>query len=178
MFNPLNLISKIIKGNNQKELDRIQKIVKSINLLEKDAEKLNDAEFPKKTNQFIEQIKNGKKLQEVAKEIKQSFKICGIQRGKAVFICQNPSFDRAFFSEIIDTDIQEQLSWPYHWLDLASMYWMKCLLERKLKPWETGVSKNNIAAAYNLPPEAAPHKAINGVDHLIVCYKAIVGFPE
>ena len=30
MFNPLNLISKIIKGSNQKELDRIQKIVKNI----------------------------------------------------------------------------------------------------------------------------------------------------
>ena len=68
MFNPLNLISKIIKGNNQKELDRIQKIVKSINLLEKDAEKLNDAEFPKKTKQFIEQIKNGKKLNDILPE--------------------------------------------------------------------------------------------------------------
>ena len=49
MFNPLNLISKIIKGSNQKELDRIQKIVKNINLLEKDVEKLNEEEFPKKT---------------------------------------------------------------------------------------------------------------------------------
>ena len=27
MFNPLNLISKIIKNGNQKELDRIQKII-------------------------------------------------------------------------------------------------------------------------------------------------------
>ena len=62
MFNPLNLISKIIKGSNQKELDRIQKIVKNINLFEKDVEKFEKAEFPKKTNQFIEQIKNGKKL--------------------------------------------------------------------------------------------------------------------
>ena len=41
MFNPLNLISKIIKGSNQKELDRIQKIVKNINLFEKDVEKLD-----------------------------------------------------------------------------------------------------------------------------------------
>tara|TARA_B100000427_G_scaffold288801_1_gene264145 strand:+ start:31 stop:432 length:402 start_codon:yes stop_codon:yes gene_type:complete len=68
MFNPLNLISKIIKGSNQKELDRIQKIVKNINLLEKDVEKLDKTEFPKKTNEFIEQIKNGKKLNEILPE--------------------------------------------------------------------------------------------------------------
>ena len=42
MFNPINLISKLIKGSNQKELDRIKKIVKNINLLEKDMEKLNE----------------------------------------------------------------------------------------------------------------------------------------
>ena len=68
MFNPINLLSKIIKSSNQKELDRIQKIVKNINLLEKDVEKLDDTEFPKKTNEFIEQIKNGKKLNEILPE--------------------------------------------------------------------------------------------------------------
>ncbi len=62
MFNPLNIISKIIKSSNQKELDRIQKIVKNINLFEKDVEKFDKSEFPKKTNDFIEQIKSGKKL--------------------------------------------------------------------------------------------------------------------
>ena len=34
MLNPLNLISKFIKSNNQKELDRIAKIVTKINSLE------------------------------------------------------------------------------------------------------------------------------------------------
>ena len=34
MLNPLNIISKFIKSGNQKELDRIQKIVKEINLKE------------------------------------------------------------------------------------------------------------------------------------------------
>ena len=34
MFNPLNLISKFIKSGNQKELDRIGKIVRKINELE------------------------------------------------------------------------------------------------------------------------------------------------
>ncbi len=68
MFNPLNLISKIFKGNNQKELDRIEKIVKNINLLEKDMEKLSEEEFPKKTNEFIEKIKNGEKLNDILPE--------------------------------------------------------------------------------------------------------------
>ena len=68
MFNPINLISKIIKSSNQKELDRIQKIVKNINLFEKDIEKLDDTEFPKKTNQFIEKIKKGEKLNDILPE--------------------------------------------------------------------------------------------------------------
>ena len=49
MFNPINLISKLIKGSNQKELDRIQKIVKNINLLEQEVEKLKKEDFPNKT---------------------------------------------------------------------------------------------------------------------------------
>ena len=68
MFNPINLISKIIKSGNQKELDRIQKIVKNINLLEKDVAKLNDVDFPKKTNLFIKELKNGKKLNDILPE--------------------------------------------------------------------------------------------------------------
>ena len=34
MLNPLNLISKFIKSSNQRELDRIEKIVQKINSLE------------------------------------------------------------------------------------------------------------------------------------------------
>ena len=34
MFNPLSFFSKFIKTGNQKELDRIAKIVENINLLE------------------------------------------------------------------------------------------------------------------------------------------------
>ncbi len=60
MFNPLNLISKFIKSSNQKELDRIVKIVQKINLLEIDFKNLNDNDFPKKTRDFKSQIKNGK----------------------------------------------------------------------------------------------------------------------
>ena len=50
MFNPLNLISKFIKSSNQKELDRIGKIVSKINELEDKFTKLNDEDFPKKNH--------------------------------------------------------------------------------------------------------------------------------
>ena len=65
MFNPLNLISKFIKSSNQKELDRIGKIVAKINSLEDDFKNLNDADFPKKTEEYKESIKQGKTLDEL-----------------------------------------------------------------------------------------------------------------
>ena len=68
MFNPLNLISKLIKSSNQKDLDRISKIVKKINYLEKEVESLNDTDFPKKTAEYKNQIKNGKFLDDLLPE--------------------------------------------------------------------------------------------------------------
>jgi preprotein translocase subunit SecA len=68
MFNPLNLISKIIKSSNQKELDRIGKIVTKINLLENSFKNLNDLDFPKKTLNYKDQIKQGKSLDEILPE--------------------------------------------------------------------------------------------------------------
>ena len=68
MFNPLNLITKFIKSSNKKELDRIGKIVEKINLHEEDFKNLNDADFPKKTGEFKNQINNGKSLDELLPE--------------------------------------------------------------------------------------------------------------
>ena len=65
MFNPLNLITKFIKSSNQKELDRIGKIVKTINSLENEFNQLNDSDFPKKTQEYKDQIKQGKTLDEL-----------------------------------------------------------------------------------------------------------------
>jgi DNA polymerase-3 subunit epsilon/oligoribonuclease len=45
-------------------------------------------------------------------------------------------------------------------------------------PWETGFSKDLIAQQYKLPHEANPHRAMNGVEHLFLCYQAVVGFPQ
>ncbi|MDC2990148.1 preprotein translocase subunit SecA, partial [Candidatus Pelagibacter sp.] len=68
MFNPLNLITKFIKSSNQKELDRIGKIVEKINSHEEDFKKLKDDDFPKKTNEFRNQLKDGKTLDELLPE--------------------------------------------------------------------------------------------------------------
>ena len=60
MFNPLKIISKLIKSGNQKELDKTKKIIDKINSLEKDVEKLENSDFPKKTDNLIKQINSGK----------------------------------------------------------------------------------------------------------------------
>lgn len=135
-----------------------------------------------KINGFTwDEISQGKPAGSVAEQIFSIFKNHAIKRGSAVFICQNPSFDRAFFSQLIDADRQESLLWPYHWLDLASMYWMKSMdwgRQDPLRfPWETGFSKDRIATTFQLPSEKKPHRAMNGVDHLLLCYQAVVGFP-
>ena len=68
MFNPLGFISKFIKSGNQKELDRIGKIVNKINLLEENFSKLSDKDFPEKTLFFREKIKNGETLDSILPE--------------------------------------------------------------------------------------------------------------
>jgi DNA polymerase-3 subunit epsilon/oligoribonuclease len=134
-----------------------------------------------KVNGFThEKLLQGKRADIVAAEITNILQRNNIRRGEAVFICQNPSFDRIFFSQLIDPDIQESLNWPYYWLDLASMYWAESIRRGKENPkhfpWVTGFSKDRIAAVYHLPAEAQPHQAKNGVDHLLLCYEKVIGF--
>ena len=68
MLNPLNFISKFLKSSNQKELDRIAKIVDKINSLEENTKKFDDSDFPKKTIEFKEKIKNKKSLDQILPE--------------------------------------------------------------------------------------------------------------
>lgn len=136
-----------------------------------------------KVNGFTwEEVCKGLSPDTVALKIIEHFKKHQIRRGEAVFICQNPSFDRAFFGHLIDPDKQEALLWPYHWLDLASMYWKEAIRKGKenpvVFPWNTGFSKDKIAAAHQIPKEESPHRAMNGVKHLLLCYEAVVGFPS
>ena len=68
MLNPLNFFSKLIKSGNQKELDRLNKIVIKINSLEPALKKLDDADFPKRTQNFKERLKNGSTLDDIMPE--------------------------------------------------------------------------------------------------------------
>ncbi len=68
MLNPLNFLSKFIKSNNQKELDRLSKIVIKINSFEESISKLSDSDFPKKTSEFKEKVKNGETLNNILPE--------------------------------------------------------------------------------------------------------------
>ena len=68
MLNPLSFISKFIKSGNQKELDRIDKIIHKINILEEGFSKLKNEDFPKKTLDFKEKIKNGDSLDQILPE--------------------------------------------------------------------------------------------------------------
>ena len=126
-----------------------------------------------------EEVSQGKELKLVAKEIITLFSDLNIERGNAVYVCQNPAFDRGFFNHIIDVYTQEGFNWPYHWLDLASMFWatLQHSLNRSESPFPTHltVSKNDIARAYHILPETQPHRAMRGVEHLISCYEAVLG---
>ncbi len=68
MLNPLNFFSKLIKSNNQRELDRIAKIVNKINSLEEEIKNLKDEDFPKKTIELKEKIKKGEKIEQILPE--------------------------------------------------------------------------------------------------------------
>ena len=65
MLNPLNFFSKFIRSSNQKELDRISKIIEKINLLEEKTIELKNEDFPKKSTELKEKIKKGESLDNI-----------------------------------------------------------------------------------------------------------------
>ena len=69
MLNPLNLFSKLFKSHNQKELNILEKIVSKINQLEPNFTNLQDKDFPTKTNEFKERIKNGESLNDLIPDV-------------------------------------------------------------------------------------------------------------
>lgn len=126
-----------------------------------------------------EEVASGKDSETVGKDIVSTLCALPVQRGNSVFICQNPAFDRGFFNQLVDVYVQELLNWPYHWLDLASMFWAVRAIQAKQAqqalPEKVSLSKNDIAQVYHLPPEETPHRAMCGVEHLILCYQAVLG---
>lgn len=126
-----------------------------------------------------EQVCTGKDPAVVGQEIIQLLTQLKTERGQSVFICQNPAFDRGFFTHFVDVYTQERLQWPYHWLDLASMYWAlkaKNVAQHGVPfPARMNLSKNEIAKTFNLPEEERPHRAMKGVEHLMMCYQVVLG---
>ena len=68
MLNPLKFFSQFVKSSNQKELDRIAKIVQKVNFFENSIKGLKDEEFPKQTLELKEKLKSGKNIDDLLPE--------------------------------------------------------------------------------------------------------------
>ena len=68
MLNPLNFLLKYIKSSNQKELNRIEKIVKKVNSFEDKIKNIPDVNFPTKTLELKERLKQGESINELLPE--------------------------------------------------------------------------------------------------------------
>ena len=68
MLNPFNIISKFIKSNNQKQLDRIKKIVSKVNDYEEQISKLSEQDLKKITQELINKLKSGSSLDDLIPE--------------------------------------------------------------------------------------------------------------
>ena len=136
---------------------------------------------------FDELREKGKPMAEIKMEILAFFSRNGVNRTNSKFIAQNCSFDKSFFTHILTEDEQRQANLPYHWLDFPSMNFVVCLQNLREASKDSGkssttmnymsipFSKDYIASANSLPPEEKPHRAMNGVKHLILLFKNIVG---
>jgi len=164
----LEIAFQVVHLETSKCLHRYESIVKQ----PMDVWQKSNPESLKINGFTLEKMQTGKEETQVAEEMIALLKSASISRDNAVFICQNPSFDRAFFAQLISPDRQEELRWPYHWLDLASMYWSFQIQNGEL-PWIGGVSKNQIAEHFHIQNESLPHKAMSGVEHLLACYHAL-----
>lgn len=128
----------------------------------------------------------GKNSDIIRNEIARLFQSLKIHKNNSCYICQNPTFDRGFFRQIFPEEVQTQLRWPCHWLDMASMNFAITILGMKMSGlhednicrFRIPFSKDGIARQHGLVPESKPHKAMNGVDHLMEIYKRIVGYPN
>lgn len=111
-------------------------------------------------------------IQDTMENFTHIFRNNEINKHNSVFMCQNPSFDRPFFHKIISTDMCKKLNLPYHWLDLASMFWFKNT--SKTCVGNISIKKDDIAKELGIPPEKKPHSAYDGAKHLMDCYNALV----
>src|SRR5699024_9562648 len=60
-----NILKKIFGDGNQRQLNRVQKIVNHIEAMEPDMEKLSDSELQHKTEEFKDRYQNGETLDDI-----------------------------------------------------------------------------------------------------------------
>lgn len=135
----------------------------------------SDPEALKINGITYEELKEAKEASVVCGDLTELFLTHELDKTNSVFICQNPSFDRGFFPQIMPVDTQHELELPYHWLDLASMFWSRIVDTNRDHIMETPIplSKDSIATYLGIPKEEKPHRALNGVRHLISCYRQL-----
>ncbi len=68
MLNPLKILSKFIKSHNQKQLDKLQVILDKVNNLENEISKINDSDFPKRTQKLKESLANDPNIDNILPE--------------------------------------------------------------------------------------------------------------
>ena len=68
MLNISRIIGKFIKNSSQRNIDKLQSIVKQINALESETKEIPDEKFVSKTHEFKLKIKNGTALEEILPE--------------------------------------------------------------------------------------------------------------
>lgn len=125
--------------------------------------------------------KKGKPKEQVINEICDFFLKNQVDRRNDAFLAWNATFDRGFFDALITSDLQSEKKIPYHWLDFPSMHHG---IERvkiatgKIASYCIPYRKDAVAKHYNLPPEEAPHRAMNGVDHMLLIYERVIGFNQ
>jgi oligoribonuclease len=122
-------------------------------------------------------VKNAKPLEKASSDIIEFFLSHEIDRNNTVFISHNASFDKGFFYQIVSETTCEELNLPYHWLDLASMYFMfyyDWFRSQAYGRKKIDLSKNSLADFYELGDEENPHRALNGVKHLMLCYNKLM----
>ncbi len=68
MLNPLNFLSRFIKSSNQKELDRISKIVEKVNIFEDAVKNIPDEAFVGKTVELKNRLKNAEDINNLLPE--------------------------------------------------------------------------------------------------------------
>ncbi len=168
---PIEIALQVIDLSNGEKIESYHTLIH----ISEEAFKRSDPESLSFTGITYDELRNGKDFKAVKDDLIDLFERHRLFRGNACYICQNPSFDRTYFAKIIDSDTQEAHRLPYNWLDLASMHWSLSIRAgtpaNKIK-----LSKDEIANAHGIPPENMPHRAENGVSHLVACYEKVVGF--